>query len=241
MDKPIIGIISKHYNGSGVRRSTHISDEIKNAILDNGGIPIGIIPTNKGVNYLFADFWKNCLSQEEQENILAQINLCDGLIIQGGARSDIYEVYIARYAFDHDIPTLGICQGQNTMIRAMGGTTKNVENLSKHGQTWADYAHPIRVMKDSKFYQIVKCERFKVNSRHKTTIDNPSSKYYVSGISDDGSYEVLEAPNKRFNFAIRFHPETLYAKDKKHNRIFSAFVNACKEYKEEKNNPTTEE
>ena len=51
IEKPIIGIVSKHYPKYEKRRiDTYIRDEIKNAIFDNGGIAIGIVPTEKGIN-----------------------------------------------------------------------------------------------------------------------------------------------------------------------------------------------
>lgn len=32
---------------------------------------------------------------------------------------------------------------------------------------------------------------------------------------------------KKFNIALRFHPESLYLTHKEHNEIFKAFINAC--------------
>ena len=49
----IIGIVSKHYASyKNERTDTFIRDEVKQAIFDNGGIAIGILPTEKEINYL---------------------------------------------------------------------------------------------------------------------------------------------------------------------------------------------
>ena len=48
MKDVIIGIVSKHYASyKNERTDTFIRDEVKQAIFDNGGIAIGILPTEK--------------------------------------------------------------------------------------------------------------------------------------------------------------------------------------------------
>lgn len=52
MNKPIIGIVSKHYaTYKSNKIDTFVRDEIKQAIFDNGGRAIGILPTESGINY----------------------------------------------------------------------------------------------------------------------------------------------------------------------------------------------
>ena len=52
MNKPIIGIVSKHYaTYKSNKIDTFVRDEVKQAIFDNGGIAIGILPTESNVNY----------------------------------------------------------------------------------------------------------------------------------------------------------------------------------------------
>ena len=100
MNKPIIGIVSKHYaTYKSNKIDTFVRDEIKQAIFDNGGIAIGILPTESGINYC-GDEWKDNLSIEEKENLIAQIKLCNGIILQGGINYSTYEVNLARYLID---------------------------------------------------------------------------------------------------------------------------------------------
>ena len=90
MNKPIIGIVSKHYaTYKSNKIDTFIRDEVKQAIFDNGGVAIGILPTEANINYC-GDDWKDNLSIEEKENLIAQLKLCNGIILQGGAETDNY-------------------------------------------------------------------------------------------------------------------------------------------------------
>ena len=129
--KPIIGIISKHFLKDEIRPNMFIRDEIKQAIFDNGGIAIGIILPKDEKNNV-EDKWKNNLSKDEYNNLITQINLCNGILFQGGGACDNYEMIVAKYCYENNIPTLGICCGQNVMVRALGGTTKLIENPEKH-------------------------------------------------------------------------------------------------------------
>ena len=68
MNKPIIGIVSKHYaTYKSNRTDTFIRDEVKQAIYDNGGIAIGILPTESQINYC-GDNWKDNLAVEEKKS-----------------------------------------------------------------------------------------------------------------------------------------------------------------------------
>ena len=51
---------------------TFIRDKVKQAIFDNGGVAIGILPTEDNINYC-GDAWKDNLSIEEKDNLIAQI------------------------------------------------------------------------------------------------------------------------------------------------------------------------
>lgn len=227
MNKPIIGIVSKHYaTYKSNKIDTFVRDEIKQAIFDNGGIAIGILPTESGINYC-GDEWKDNLSIEEKENLIAQIKLCNGIILQGGLETDNYESIISKYCYDNDIPILGICAGQNNIARVLGGTTYKIHNTDKHDKSFDEYVHNIKIDKNSKFYNIVETTEIMVNSRHKRTIKDCPSLDKVA-FCEDGYPDVIESKNKKFYIGVRFHPESLYAKDEKMNRIFEEFIKACK-------------
>ena len=179
MNKPIIGIVSKHYaTYKSNKIDTFVRDEVKQAIFDNGGIAIGILPTESNVNYC-GDNWKDNLS------------------------------------------------GQNNIARAIGGTTYKIPNPDKHDKSFDEYVHNIKIDESSKFYNIVKTTEMMVNSRHKRTIKDCPMLDKVA-FCEDGYPDVIEAKNKKFYIGVRFHPESLYAKDEKMNKIFKEFINVCK-------------
>ncbi len=80
MKKVIIGIVAKNNFENSIRPNTFIRSELKQAIFDNNAIAIGILPTN--VKKVFAnnsDYIS--LSQKEKEDLITQLNLCDGIIL----------------------------------------------------------------------------------------------------------------------------------------------------------------
>lgn len=65
MKKPIIGIVAKHYKKSGFRLETFIRDEVEQAIFDNGGIAIGILPPNEDKIVSIDDWHENFTTVEK--------------------------------------------------------------------------------------------------------------------------------------------------------------------------------
>ena len=225
MSKPIIGILGKHYDKEKNRPNTFIRDEVKQAIFDNGGIAVGILSPEKEIKCA-TDTLEDNMSKEEKENLLTQINLCDGIILQGGPSSDNYEIIAAKYCYENDIPCLGICAGQNNIVRALGGTIYKIPNPEDHNKPFDDYVHSINIDEQSKFYNIVKTTKMMVNSRHKNTIKKCPNLEIVA-FCPDGYPDVVEAKNKIFYMGVRFHPESLYLKDKYHKKIFEEFIKVC--------------
>ncbi len=231
--RAIIGLVSKHNEIKSRRTVTFISDEMKNAIFSNGGIAIGIIPSTKIITLVNSkeeyEIFKHIdqyFTEKEKSDLIQQINMCDGIILSGGKESDAYEIWIARYCYDNDIPILGICAGHNNLVRSVGGRTKEVENPQLHNQPNLDYVHSIDIDKTSKFFTFVNVENMKVNSRHKNTIADPAH-LSVAAYDEFGNIEVTEDKLKKCFLGMRFHPESLYLNDEIHNRIFKKFIEIC--------------
>lgn len=224
--KPIIGIPAKFSMTDGLRDALFVRAELKDAINFNGGISIGILPPHDYTEKPFDKPLK--LSKAEIESLTAQISLCDGIVLQGGSVCDEYEEFVSKYCYENDIPILGICAGQNHMAKSLGGKTTYIKNPEKHHQAWVDDVHKMTIKKDTLLHKILKTEELVVNSRHKTIVSDPSENYIISALDDDGNIEAIEAPNKRFNLAVRFHPESLYKKYASHNKIFKEFIASCK-------------
>lgn len=226
MNKAIIGIVGKHIKDDKIRTNTLIRDEVKQAVFDNGAIAIGILSPNDEILYTIDD-WENTEEKIEKEKIIAQINLCNGIILQGGSTNEAFENWIAKFCYENDIPCLGICAGQNSVVRGLGGTTYKIPNPEKHNKPSENYVHNIHIDTSSKFYTIINKEEIMVNSRHKRTIDKSLFLDKV-GFCEDGYADVVESKNKKFYIGVRFHPESLYKTDENMNNIFKSFIEVCK-------------
>lgn len=93
MSKVIIGIVAKHKKTECIRTDSLIRDEMKQVIFDNGGIAIGILSPNEEILYT-DDNWNSDESKLDKQNIIDQINLCDGIILQGGSESEVFEPFV---------------------------------------------------------------------------------------------------------------------------------------------------
>lgn len=231
--KPIIGIVAKHNLIDTIRPKIEISDEIKNAIFYNGGIAIGIIPSSQSISLVNQEnefeTYKSLdkiFTKTEKDNLIAQIKLCDGIVLFGGKNSDDYEIWISKYCYENDIPIIGICAGHSNIVRSVGGRTRKVLNIELHNQPEIDYVHDINIDKSSKFFNFVRVSNMKVNSRHKNTISDPA-KLKVSAYDEFGNIEVTEDATKKCFLGMRFHPESLYKFDEFHNNIFKEFIKIC--------------
>lgn len=226
MDKAIVGIIGKHIEDGKIRTNTLIRDEVKQAVFDNGGIAIGILSPNEEILYT-SDEWQSVEEKIEKEKIIEQIKLCDGIILQGGSTNEAFENWIAKYCYDNDIPCLGICAGQNSLVRGLGGTTYKISNPEKHNKPTEDYVHNIKIDTSSIFYSIINKEEIMVNSRHQRAIDKSPLLDKVA-FCEDGYPDIVESKDKKFYIGVRFHPESLYKIDEKMNNLFKRFIEICR-------------
>lgn len=233
--KPVIALIAKHDTIRPVRQYSILRDEMKDVVIFNGGVPLGIICPKQEVKLLpysatFTDEdIDNILSDKEKEIFLEELSFCDGVILAGGPEDDEYEIWVAKYCYDNDIPLLGVCAGQGNIARAMGGKLSKLPNpeVHYHGEPDAVYVHYLNVDKNSKFFDIVKEERLLINSRHYTIVSD-AGKLSVAARDDEDNIEVIEDKSKKFYMATRYHPESLYKLEKAHNEIFKRFIDACR-------------
>ena len=232
-NKPIIGLIAKHDKRDIIRQESTIRDEMKNVIFHNGGIPIGILCPRDEVRFaprlshITDEEMDEMLSENEKQLFIEELSMCDGVILSGGPETDDYEMWVARYCYQNDIPLLCICAGQNNLARALGGRVSKISNPENHARPNDTFVHYLNIDKNSKFYDIVKTERLYINSRHQRIVTDPAN-LDVVGRDDEGNIEVIEDKNKKFCMGTRYHPESLYKLDERENAIFKNFVEVCK-------------
>ena len=195
--KPIIGIITRKSISEEGHNTNIIYNDIVKGIIDNGGVPIGI-KLNKNYKEL--------------------INLCDGIIFQGGDDFEEYDFDALKYIYEIDKPVLGICLGMQLMGVLFEGKLIDINNHKKKLM----YAHNININRNSILYNIFKTNTIKVNSRHKSVIKD--TKLKVVGISNDGYIEAIEDSSKRFFIGVQWHPENMVSYDNIQNNLFKYFI-----------------
>lgn len=198
---PIIGIVTRSFFSDENNPISIIYKDIENAILENNGIPIGITLNS---------------------NYKSVINLCDGIIFQGGDDFEKYDFDALKYIYDINKPVLGICLGMQLMGALFEGNMLDIKNHKKR----LNYVHSVVIDKKSILYNIFKTNIIKVNSRHKSIIKN--TKIDIMGISNDGYIEAIGDKRKKFFVGVQWHPESMISYDKKQNNLFKYFINCCK-------------
>jgi gamma-glutamyl-gamma-aminobutyrate hydrolase PuuD len=209
----IIGVLGRP--GKTERDIIVYSKAVMDVIIRYDAIPLGIIPPKLDIT--------EELDAKEKEKIFRMIDLCDGIILQGGKSYYPYDMVAIKYINEKDIPVLGICLGMQSLGAATGGRLGNVSN---HRVPDQNYVHDVIVDKNSRFYMIVQQELLNVNSRHEEQLIDYGT-YNVVGYSLDNVIEIIEDPKKRFNIGVQWHPEDLVDFDEVTKRLFDAFFEEC--------------
>ena len=154
--------------------------------------------------------------------------MCDGFILQGGLYSANYEIEMAKRIIQLDKPLIGICAGFNNILRALG--TDVIEDKTKSHDIYdKNYRHEITIIKDTKIYDLIKKDKYNVNSIHSMIAPKEKVQDYVriSSISYDGLVESFELNNKKFVIGIKWHPE-LMLEEEFTERLFKKFIEQCR-------------
>lgn len=230
MKRPIIGIIGKvqPQYGEDIWHRIDEVDEIRYLIVKNGGTAIMLLPTEITLKFNDNDIeYNTVLSDEEKNELYRQIDLCDGFILQGGLYSTNYEIEMAKKIIELDKPLIGICAGFNNILRAIG--TDVIEDKTKSHDIYdKEYRHEISIIKGTKLFDLVKKEKYNVNSIHSMIAPKGNVEKYarISAISYDNLVESFELDNKKFVMGIKWHPE-LMLEDEFSDKLFKKFISKC--------------
>ena len=228
--KPLIGIVSKPLNTEMWKRN-EISDPTREALIENGARVLAIVPQGISTEYQYSEYpWYEHYDISNRDDYTGIVDLCDGILMQGGGVISNYEHLIINYCIEQDIPLLGICCGMTNMAFATGGKvdySKSDYMYKKHIDTSMRYKHKVRIEKNSLLYEVLGKTELKVNSLHGGQVTDPG-KYRIVAHSNDGLIEGMEYTKNRFNLGVQWHPEFLWKEDESANRIFSAFIDSSK-------------
>lgn len=196
----MIGIIMNDSFSEEGHDISYIYKDIVASVTKYGAIPIPIVLDNYDL-------------------ALKLIDMCDGIILQGGDNYTDKHLRIVNYLYDCNVPTLGICLGMQMMGCLFNGKLSKIEGH----KTNLNYAHEVSVSKKSLLYKIVKKDKIMVNSRHKeylccTDLDVAAKSNVI---------EAIESKNRVFFLGVQWHPESMIEYDIVSNDIFSYFIKGC--------------
>jgi putative glutamine amidotransferase len=244
--RPVIGIPARSVvDSSNGFRYSGIPLTYSSNVERAGGAPI-LIPLH--------------LSEDTLKAIYSRI---DGLLLAGGVdvhpkefgedimpfcgeidtARDETELRVTRWALNDGRPIFGICRGIQMLNVAAGGSLyqdipsqiATEQNHSyKPGDPYNLRAHPITLEPDSRMAQWLGTANLQVNSLHHQSLKRVAPGLRVIGRSPDGVIEAVESTDEQFRVGVQFHPELL-DDDARMLKLFEAFVESAREYRDRRN------
>lgn len=233
MKRPIIGV-SPLYDAQ--RESLWMLPGYMNGIEAAGGAPI-MLPLT-----------------DSEEVIKSAAELCDGLLLTGGqdVSPDVYdrerlsccgelcpardkeEALLLDLFLKNDLPVLGICRGIQFLNAHLGGTLYQ-DLKTQYGDTvehrmsppYDRSIHTVSLVKGTPLHNLLGTDEISVNSYHHQAVKRLAKPLCESALSCDGLIEGVFMPDKKFVWAIQWHPEFSYKKDDTSIKILKAFVDAA--------------
>lgn len=235
MKRPIIGV-SPLYDAQ--RESLWMLPGYMNGIEAAGGTPI-MLPLT-----------------DSEEVIKRAAGLCNGLLLTGGQdvspavydreklsccgevcpERDREEALLLDLFIKTDRPVLGICRGIQFLNAHLGGTlyqdldTQYGGTVEHHMSPPYDRGiHTVSIVKGTPLHRLLDIDEMSVNSYHHQAVKRLADPLCECAISGDGLIEGVFMPDKKFVWAVQWHPEFSYKKDEVSLKILKAFVAAAAE------------
>jgi len=194
------------------------------------------------------------------------IKTCDGLLVTGGEdvnpemhgqiselnrcgtidyRRDTLEYMLLDYAFQHKMPVVGVCRGQqiinvflgrNLYIDLPTDKPSNIYHRCKRSDTCK---HSITIVSGSLLEEIGGVSSCEVNSSHHQAVDIPANNIKVMAYAPDSVFESIgwmDTTGNSFMLGVQFHPEHLDFEHPLAGNIAKRFVKEIKKYHKERKN-----
>ena len=211
--RPIIGITTNHEGIDATLREVYYKQ-----IVSAGGTPVLIPPV------------------ADNDVLLSTLDTLDAIVLSGGGdfnplwageqpvpqlhninnERDLPELLLTRYAFDRQLPMLGICRGIQTLAMSLGGHVeqdiKHSPTLIKHSQTshQSTQTHSVNIKPGTMLSEIFDGEdTIYVNSFHHQAVDNPGNHMRTAAMAPDGTIEAIESSEQKPVIGVQWHPEWL--------------------------------
>jgi putative glutamine amidotransferase len=176
-------------------------------------------------------------------------DVLDPALPQDRAR-DATTLPLIRAAIERGIPVLAVCRGFQEMNVALGGTLHQavhaiegkMDHREQSGQSLElQYApaHTVSLAPGGVLQKILGgATETRVNSLHGQGIDQLAAGLAVEARADDGlveAFSVAAAPG--FTLALQWHPEWKLAENPDSLKMFGAFGDACRAYRNQRRAP----
>lgn len=192
------------------------------------------------------------------------ISNCDGLLVTGGEdvnpdmhgrlseisrcgtidyKRDTLEYMLLDYAFNHRMPVVGVCRGQQIINVFLGGNLYIDLPVDKpsnihHRCTRSDTCkHLITLVSGSLLEEISGVNSCEVNSSHHQAVDIPANNIKVLAYAPDSVIESIgwiDTTGKSFMLGVQFHPEHLDFGHPVAGNLAKRFVKEIKKYHKER-------
>lgn len=213
---------------------------------------IGIVPL---VDIQRESYWMLPLTDEE-EQIGQLTELCDGFLFTGGqdVEPSLYgekkdaacreccpernamEAKLLHAALRRGKPVFGICRGIQFINVALGGTlyqdlpSEHPSKVEHHQRPPYDVpVHAVTPVPDTPLAALLGDGAFPVNSYHHQAVKALAPAWSAMATAPDGIIEAAYMPDRRFVWAVQWHPEFSFRVDENSRKLFHAFVRAAEE------------
>lgn len=238
--KPIIGIIGRVDIDEDQYQMFCSYEKLRRAIQIVGGIPILLLPTQLVDYYHVSNHEIQELTKDEKDDLLRELELCDGIVIPGGNRWFVnFDAFLANEAIKRKMPVLGICAGMQVLaiLETGGQIIEKVKGKDPHFSK-EKYVHSVRIVPHTHLSQLLGVPTIHVNSRHHYVVHHINEeKYRVNAYSIDGYIEGIERKEDSYVMGVQWHPESMVSFDPYAKKILEDFVSETKKYKILKKNP----
>lgn len=151
---------------------------------------------------------------------------------------DALESMVFKTAVAEDKPVLGICRGIQIINAFMGGTlyqdldSERESNVEHHmAPPYDRIQHSVSIVTNTPLYELLNKKEIGVNSYHHQAIKKLGDGLEAMAVSEDGLIEAVYSPDKKYLWALQWHPEFSYKADDNSMKILNTFTNACKSKK----------
>lgn len=202
------------------RQSVWMLPDYLDGIKSAGGIPV-VLPI--------------AMSETDAERIVETFN---GFLFTGGQdvsscpERDKEETLLLQKALEADKPILGICRGLQFINVFLGGTLWQDLPLQhpsaivhRQGKPYGVPTHQVSI--SGELQSLLGKDILDVNTLHHQAVKDLGNGLTPMAVAPDGLIEAVRLQDKRFVWAVQWHPEYLFKTDKDSLAIFSCFVERC--------------